>query len=158
MTTNSAELARLPELLKQGNETLQVVLDLLDQEQDAITAHDLSRLEHVVNEKKQALSNFAATKEQWSRLISSRAKTLEDFFDGLPGNARALLEPHWQALEAQHEAVQRANARNSQLVNARHSQVSQLVSILKGHKPSSQLYTDGGMRNNYGAQSRIGKA
>ena len=103
MTTNSAELARLPELLKQGNETLQVVLDLLDQEQDAITAHDLSRLEHVVNEKKQALSNFAATKEQWSRLISSRAKTLEDFFDGLPGNARALLEPHWQALEAQHQ-------------------------------------------------------
>lgn len=156
--TSSNDLLKLPGMFKEGKETLAKISALLEQERVAITANDLAQLESVIEEKKTVLTQFAQQKATWSQLISSHALSVEEFFTVLPRQAANMLRPHWDALESQMSRVQDLNERNSQIIGTRNRQVSQLISALKGHRPSSQLYTDGGSRNNYGAQSRIGKA
>lgn len=156
--TSSNDLLKLPGMFQEGKETLANISDLLEQERAAITANDLTSLESVIEEKKTVLTQFAQQKAAWSQLISSHALSVEEFFTVLPPQAANMLRPHWEALESQMSRMQDLNERNSQIVATRNRQVSQLISVMKGHRPSSQLYTDGGSRNNYGAQSRIGKA
>lgn len=156
--TGSNDLLKLPGMFQEGKEMLAKISDLLEQERSAITANDLTALESVIEEKKTALTQFAQQKATWSQLISSHASSVEEFFAVLPPQAANMLRPHWEALESKMSRMQDLNERNSQIVATRNRQVSQLVSVMKGHRPSSQLYTDGGSRNNYGAQSRIGKA
>lgn len=156
--TGSNDLLKLPGMFQEGKEMLAKISDLLEQERSAITANDLTALESVIEEKKTALTQFAQQKATWSQLISSHASSVEEFFAVLPPQAANMLRPHWEALESQMSRMQDLNERNSQIVATRNRQVSQLISVMKGHRPSSQLYTDGGSRNNYGAQSRIGKA
>lgn len=157
-TANSNDLLKLPTMFQEGRETLEVIKELLNQERDAITSNDLKRLEAVIADKKEAVIQFANIQANWSQLISSHAESADEFFAGLPEQACNLLRPHWEQLETSMQAVQQVNERNGQIVGMRNRQVTELLSALQGQRPSSQLYTDGGSRNNYGAQSRIGKA
>ena len=158
VTANSNDLLKLPKMFREGIDILEEIKKLLDQERNAIASNDLKHLEAIIAEKKEAAIQFANIQANWSQLISSHAKTADAFFETLPEQARALLRPHWEQLEATLKSVQEVNERNGQIVGMRNRQVTELLSALQGHRPSSQLYTDGGSRNNYGAQSRIGKA
>lgn len=157
-TANHNDLLKLPGMFREGIDVLGEIKRLLDQEREAVTSNDLKQLESVIADKKAAVIQFAQCQANWSQLISGHATSADGFFDCLPEQARALLRPHWEQLETALQAVQDANERNGQIIGMRNRQVTQLLSALQGHRPASQLYTDGGSRNNYGAQSRIGKA
>lgn len=155
---NPNDLLSLPKRFQNGVSSLEAIADLLEQEKDAIVANDLDKLKAVLEEKKTALIQFAEQQREWSQIISAHGRSIDEFFAALPPQAANMLRPHWDELDKCLQRINALNERNGNVVGTRNRQVSQLLSILQGHRPSSQLYTDGGSRNNYGAQSRLGKA
>jgi len=155
---NLNDLLSLPKKFEQGLSALDSVATLLEQEREAIVANDLEQLKSVIAEKKTVLTEFATQQHEWSQIISAQGASVDEFFAALPVQAANMLRPHWDKLEQRLGEIQRLNERNGQVVGSRNRQVSQLLSALQGHRPATQLYTDGGSRNNYGAQSRLGKA
>jgi len=155
---NPNDLLSLPKRFQDGITSLEEIADLLEQEKDAIVANDLDKLKSALEEKKTALIQFAEKQREWSQIISAHGNSVDEFFAALPPQAANMLRPHWDELEKRLQRISELNERNGQIVGTRNRQITQLLSELQGHRPSSQLYTDGGSRNNYGAQSRLGKA
>lgn len=152
------DITQLVPLLKNGISHLQQLNKLLQEEVDAITGNDLEQLELVISRKKSALIEFAKCKDEWSRIISSRGHSVEEFSSSLPQAAREIILNTWAILEQENETLQKANQRNSSLVASRSRQLGHLLSALKGHQVKHQLYSGEGDRNNYQAQSSLGKA
>lgn len=156
MTDNN--LNQFIPLLKDGLSYLKQLHKLLEDEQKAIIDNDLEQLELVIGQKRTSLGEFFKCKDEWSRIISSRGHSVEQFINSLPPSAADIVKTSWQQLEDENRVLQELNTRNSNLVNTKSRQVVELLSILKGHQTNQQLYTGIGDRNNYQAQSRLGKA
>ncbi|WAG80609.1 flagellar protein FlgN [Metapseudomonas furukawaii] len=132
----------------------QRLLELMDEEFEALGARDLARLESLLAEKQPLLAQLEQHGRQRGQLMASLKLSadragLEQLAARLPQDGPELLESS-DTLSELLERCQTANERNGRLIRANHASVGGMLGILRGGDTP-------GLYDSRGATARIGQ-
>lgn len=122
------------------------LLDLLDQEQEALKARDADLLEQVVKNKMPALSHLeesAKRRASWANITQEKQSSgkWEDFVNSF--NQQQLKE-HWQELKRLTQQCQQKNEINGKILSRQQQIYGRLVGLLRGQTSAPNLYNAAG--------------
>lgn len=156
------DAATLLHLIKQEEQNVQQLEQLLQQEKAALLERQFQHLQQHLQQKRQLLAileknasqrqqvlkqiKLPDTAEGWRQLLSKADKS---------GQA----SQRWELLETLVKRCHTLNAVNEKLTHRTHMAASQMMDILRGAHNQPKLYTDTGARQRFdGSQRTLGKA
>lgn len=156
------DAATLVHLIKQEEQNVQQLEELLQHEKTALLERQFQHLQQYLQLKRQLLAILEKNATQRQQVLAQMQ---------LPASAdgwRELLRKadksgqateRWQQLEVLLRNCHRLNAVNEKLTHRTHMAASQMMDILRGAHNQPKLYTDTGARQRFdGAQRTLGTA
>lgn len=154
-------IATLIALFEDDIGTTRTLLELLDQELEALSEADLQRLQTLLNQKQPLLAQLAQHATQRSQLLA--AQQLSPDRDGLSAlaerdaEAGPLLLEKGDQLAALIEQCQASNQRNGRVIKANQASTGQMVRLLRGNDAPA-LYDSKGSTARIGHQRPLSQA
>lgn len=137
------------------------LLQLLEQERDALKARDLTALEDIIQNKSANLLHLEQSAKQrsvWAASLKQPKDSVEDTWLALLRTCKPQVEQTWSELKELLRECQEQNEINGKLL-ARNQQVfSRLLSIVRGQDESGPLYTAKGGRGAGSSVQKLGEA
>lgn len=156
------DAATLVHLIRQEEQNVQQLEELLQHEKDALLERQFQNLHQYLQLKRQLLAILEKNASQRQQVLAQMQ------LSATPDGWRQLLKKadksgqaseRWQQLEVLLKRCHTLNAVNEKLTHRTHMAASQMMDILRGAHNQPKLYTDTGARQRFdGSQRTLGKA
>lgn len=147
--------------IKQDIQACTQLLQLLDEERQALKSRDLEKLEEIIQNKAtnlQHLEQSARLRGTWVTQNSEPSETQEKAWLALLRQNPPSIEEQWQKFKTLLQQCQEQNEINGKLL-ARNQQVfSRLLSIVRGQDSTAPVYTPKGSRGAGHSAQKLGEA
>lgn len=154
MKENNSEI--LAQILEQHNKQMLCMLDVLEEEHQALSSSDIDCFERAVKNKQDQIKTFEQLQSQLSILepiLNGKfsKENIESYIGKIPpSNKKTRLERLWEKLEQTTIECNNKNIINNRIVDASSTHLRQAICILRGDLtgPAVNIYGASGKQNN----------
>jgi flagella synthesis protein FlgN len=161
MTQTALSQTTLQDHIKQDIHACTQLLQLLDEEREALKSRDLDKLETIIQNKAANLQHLEQSAHQRTNWVAQQGKTdakPETLWVALIRNIQPGIEQDWDEFKQLLQQCQEQNEINGKLL-ARNQQVfSRLLSIVRGQDEQASVYTPKGSRETGYQAHKLGEA
>lgn len=156
-----SEQQQLSSLLNREIDCLQRLLDILQQEYEALTSADIEALETVTLSKNQTLAEQAELARMRSALVVSAScadssEGLQHYIAGCDNSSELLVAV--EKMTALAEQCQHSNRENGRLISQKQHQARGALDVLRQTEHNSPTYSDHGKSTTKESSRSLGKA
>lgn len=150
----------LTALLANEQTTVKALLEILDQESEALLRHDISAIEKLAQSKKHLLPKFQQqVQARLDYLSTHQYETTESGFEQfLSSLNNPSLDEQWLTIKDGFRSVITQNEKNGIIINHSRQKNRSLMNILHGNKNEPNLYNAEGASKSSHARYRLGEA
>ena len=137
------------------------LLNLLEQEREALKERSQERLEEILQAKADHLchlENSAKIRSEWAELYNAGGQSLEEKWHAIIAQQSSDIATLWHRLKDLLQNCRRENEVNGKILARNQKTFSRIISILRGQSTSTNLYTSKGNRNPHIPGERLGEA
>ena len=153
-------IKQIEALIEQDTIACQALLDLLNQERDALKERDIDALEQIVGKKADCLTHLeksASVRMAWSQSYADNNP--EVAWDTLLTRFNSDgLKTAWQKLKSLFSECQTANEVNGKILARNQQTFSRILTLMRGQSDAPKLYTSSGNASNSGGSNIVGEA
>lgn len=140
------------------------LLNLLQQEYDALCGTNVEILETISAEKRPIVTDLENLGRAWEVLLKNKgieltAEGILQFLIEFDAVNSTELADRWQQLRETAKSCQKKNTVNGSIVAMRHQSTQQIINLLHGRTPEERLYNNsGGESSTYSGGNSLAKA
>lgn len=164
--TIPTSVAQLTQQLKQDTHACESLLDLLNQEKEALANRDMDRLDQLIaakTEQLELLENSARQRTEWARQYlgagNADVKQVQEAWQSMLETANVPeITATWERLKELQQSCKAANEVNGKILARNHKTFERLLGIVRGQTTTPNLYSASGKSTASHISHKVGEA